>query len=264
MSDAALPSVPDVSGTQLSRKAIASAWEVWAKMRPLVVSAMVASALVGAAFAFLKTGLGISPKDAFPQGTLLELIKALMQSAIAVPLAVATHRLILKGETTPGIIGLRKSFHWIFLAWLCGLGIVPLLLMDLSLSAGSELLALALAIAALIVGINSVLLFPAVAIEAPSASWLDRFQAGWRQMRGHVWLFLRAILLAIIPLFIALLLLAGGVGIMALVLAELSVPEQALEPFMAAIFGALQPAGILIGAAVASWLYLYVQEKSAA
>ena len=261
MSDAALPSVPKVSGSQISRKAIASAWEVWAKMRPLVVSAMAASAIVGAVFAFLKTDLGLSSETAFPQGTVLDLIKALLLSAIAVPLAVATHRLILKGETTPGIIGLRKSYHWIFFAWLCGLGFVPLLLMDLSLSAGSNLLVLLLAIAAFLVGINSVLLFPAVAIEAPSASWLGRFKTSWKQMRGHIWLFLKAILLAFIPLFVALLFFAGVIVVVALVLAELFVPEQVWEPLMAGIFSAFQPASILIGAAVASWLYLYVNEK---
>jgi hypothetical protein len=230
-------------------------------MRQLVVSAMIASAIVGAVIALLGTVPGLSPGNAFSQGTLLGLIKALLLSAIAVPLAVATHRLILKGETTSGIIALRKSYHWIFFAWLCGLGFVPLLLIDLSLSAGSRVLAFVLAVLAFIVSINAVLLFPAVAIEAPSASGVDRFKTSWKQMRGHVWLFVRAILLAMIPLFVALLFLVGAVLIGALVLAELLVPQQVLALLMAGIFGALEPASILIGAAVASWLYLYVNEK---
>src|ERR1700761_8052503 len=111
MSDAALPSAPALTGSVLSKKSIASAWEVWAKMRPLVVSAMIASAIVGTVFAFLKVDLGISSDNTFPQGMLMEALEVLLQSAIATPLAVATHRLILKEEITSGIIGLGASYH---------------------------------------------------------------------------------------------------------------------------------------------------------
>jgi hypothetical protein len=259
MSETALP-----SGSVLADKAIASAWEVWARMRPLVVSAMIASAVVGAAFAYFKTSLVLSSNNAFPRGTLLGLIHILLQSAIAAPLAVATHPLILKGEPTPGIIAMRKPYHWIFFAWLCGLGIAPFLLMGLSLSTGSRALALVPAVAGLIVGINSVLLFPAIAIEAPSTSWLDRFKTSWKQMRGHFWLFLRAILLALIPLFVSLLLFLGGIIVIGLVLARLPVPIQVWQPLLAGIGSVFQPASILIGAAVASWLYYYVRARSIA
>lgn len=263
MSDAVLPAVPQVSGSQLSRKAIASAWEVWAKMRPLVVSAMAASAIVGGAFAFLKLDLGISADNIFPQGLLIEALQALLQSAIATPLAVATHRMILKGEITPGTIGFRAPHHWTFFAWLCGLGFVPLLVMDL-LSTANRALAIVPAVIGFVLGLYSVLLFPAIAIDLPSAGWLDRLNTSWQQMRGHVWLFIRAILLAFIPLIVSLLFFIGVFIIVALVLAGLSVPRQVWEPVMAGLFSIIQPAGILIGAAVASWLYLYVKEKSGA
>ncbi|HEY2835332.1 MAG TPA: hypothetical protein VGI89_02100 [Rhizomicrobium sp.] len=258
-----LPSALNLSGSALSRKALTSAREVWAKMRPLVVSAMAASALVGTAFAFLKVDLGISPGNAFPRGILIESLELLLQSAIATPLAVATHRLVLKGEITSGTIGLRTSYHWIFFAWLLGLGLVPLLLMDL-LSASSRVLMIVPSVIGLLVGLYSVLLFPAIAIEAPSAGWLDRFNTSWKQMRGHVWLFIRALLLALIPLFVSLLFFIGVFAIVGLVLAEILVPRQVWEPLMAGLFSIFQPASILIGAAVASWLYLYVKDSPSA
>jgi hypothetical protein len=242
---------------------MASAWEVWAKMRPLVVSAMAASATVGTVFAFLKIDLGISPESAFPQGALIEALKILLQSAIATPLAVATHRLILKGEIISGTIRLRAPYYWAFFVWLCCLGFVPLLLKDIFWPANRALILIP-ALVGIIVGLYSVLLFPAIAIEAPSAGWLDRLNTSWKQMRGHVWLFIRAVLLAFIPLFVSLLLLVGVFIIAMLVLADLSVPRQVWEPLMTGFFSVFQPASILIGAAVASWLYLYVRDRPGA
>ena len=262
MSDAARPAVFRPSGSELSRKAIASAWEVWAKMRPLVVSAMVASAIVGTVFAFLKFDLGISD-NAFPQGILIGTIKLLLQSAITTPVAVATHRMIIKGETTDGMIGLKTPYQWTFFAWLCGLGFLLFLLTDIFL-AGSPALMLIPAIAGLIVGLYSVLLFPAIAIEAPSTGWLDRFGTSWKQMRGHVWLFVRAILLAFIPLFVVLLFFLGVAIVVTIILGELYIPRQVWEPLLAGLFSLIQPASILIGAAVASWLYLYLENRPGA
>jgi hypothetical protein len=256
MSETVLP-----SGSVLSDKAIASAWTVWARMRLLVISAMVASAFVAVGFAYLKSGLGVSSEDAFPRGALLEFIQILTQSAIAAPLAVATHRLILKGESTPGIIALRKPYHWIFFAWLCGFGFVPLLLMDMSDSTGSRVLGLVPAAAGIIVWINSVLLFPAVAIEAPSASWLDRFMTSWKQMRGHYWLFVKAAIMAIFPLLVMAFLLGAMFWIAELVHI---IPNQAWEPLLHGTISMLKPVSIILWAAVASWLYLYVNEKPAA
>ena len=263
MTDAALPSTFKLSGSLLSRKAIASAWEVWAKMRPLVVSAMVASAVVGTVFAFLKVDLGISSDNRFPNGALMDALEVLLQSAIATPLAVATHRMILKGETTRGTIAFKRLYHWVFFAWLCGLGFVPLLVMDI-LSTASRVLAIVLAVIGLLLGLYSVLLFPAVAIESPSAGWFDRFNNSWKQMRGHVWLLIRTILLAFIPLFVSLLFFIGVFVVLALILAGLSIPGQIWEPLLAGLFSIFQPASILIGAAVASWLYLYLNERPAA
>jgi hypothetical protein len=83
-------------------------------------------------------------------------------------------------------------------------------------------------------------------------------------MRGHVWLFIRALLLALIPLFVSLLFFIGVFAIVGLVLAEILVPRQVWEPLMAGLFSIFQPASILIGAAVASWLYLYVKDSPSA
>jgi hypothetical protein len=263
MTDAALPSASKLSGSFLSKKAIDSSWEVWAKMRPLVISAMVASAVLGAIFAFLKVDLGVSPGNAFPQGTFVEALQVLLQSAIVTPLAVATHRMILKGEVTPGTIGFKAPYHWMFFAWLCGLGLVPLLVMNLLLTV-SPILAMVPAIIGFFLGLYSVLLFPAIAIESPSTGWRDRLNTSWKQIRGHVWLFIRAILLAYIPLLVSLLFFIGVFIVVALVLAGLTVPRQVWEPLMAGLFSVFQPAGILIGAAVASWLYLYLKDKPTA
>jgi len=242
------------SGSLLANKAIASSWEAWAKMRPLVVSAMIASSVVGAGFALAQIAIGTSSHEFSPQSALLELANALIEAVIATPVAVAMHRLILKGEVTVGIISLRRPYHWLFLAWLSFFLLMQHVLADLAQSAAGLSLAVA-ELGVAVLWIKSALLFPAIAIQEQTGGWQHRLLTSWRQMDGNFWLFFRAILLAMIPLIALLLLYLGFLVIVILLIVHLPFGGVITKVFSAAAAGAIAPAGVLVAAGVASWLY---------
>ncbi|MES2256510.1 MAG: hypothetical protein V4559_15905 [Pseudomonadota bacterium] len=262
-----------VSGSILANKAVASAWEAWAKMRPLVVSAMIASSIVGVGFALAEGVLGVRPRELSLQNGALELAKAFAEAVIATPVAVAMHRLILKGEVTAGIISLRHSYHWLFLAWVCLFLLAQNVLIALAQSDSAFWLAAIVAIGVAFLWLRSALLFPAIAIEEQSAGWWALLLASWRRMDGHFWLFIRALLVALIWLLALVVLYLVVVVIMGLLLASLAWAtgatnwgtagnlEVAGNVLAAAAAGILAPVGIMLPAGIASWLYLETQSK---
>jgi len=264
-------SEPRPTGSALAEKAQASASEAWAKMKPLVVSTAAASGMVALIFLlgrvrFDKDSLWLSVPHAF------------FNAAISAPLAVAVHRLILKGEVTPGIISFNRHYQWMFFVWLCALALLNLALS--SVFDGVRLLVpvagmftffvrlvlsffiLVLAIGVFVFSIKSALIFPAVAIEAPSSNWRDRLQTSWRQMDGNFWLFVRALLLAILPLVLATLIVAVASGVLAIMASVVGTKIVAVAQVMLAMI--IQPAGVMFAAGVASWLYLWVRENPSA
>ena len=256
-----------VSGTALTNKAIASAWEAWAQMKPLVVSAMIASAIVGAGFALADGVLG--PSGFSLQKGALDFGKAFAEAVIATPVAVAMHRLILKGEVTAGIISLRHSYHWLFLAWVCLFLLAQNVLITLARSETAFGFAMIVAIGIAILGLRSALLFPAIAIEEQGAGWWTQLVASWRKMDGHFWLFVRALLVSLIWLIALFVLYMFAVLIVGLLIASLSsvIEAKTLEVagsvFAAAMAGILAPVGVMLPAGIASWLYLEIKAKPA-
>jgi hypothetical protein len=246
-----------LKATALAGRAFESARETWTRMKPLVISAMLANGALAAIFLTVELGL---PKNSLWLGVL----QVPFQAAIGTPLAVAVHRLIVKGEVTPGIIALNRPYHWLFFAWLCAIAFVELALMGLVL-ASFKLLMLVLIVGIFIFFIKSALIFPAIAIEAASSNWRATLQTSWRQMDGNFWLLFRAMLLTLLPLILAVVLITivftllgiivaiGGIG-MAIVLIAMKVAMSAI----------VQPAGVILAAAIASWLYLWVIEKPVA
>jgi hypothetical protein len=256
-----MPETGTPSGSLLANKAISSAWEVWAKMRPLVLSAMVASSIVGAGFALAQIAIGTSSHEFSPQGALLELAKALMEAVIATPVAVAMHRLILKGEVTAGMISLRKPYHWLFLAWLCLFLLLQNVLADLAQSAAGLFLAAVVEFGVAVLWLKSALLFPAIAIQERGGGWREQLLTSWRLMDGNFWLFFRAILLAMIPLLALLLLYLGVLVIVILLIVHLPFWDVITKVFSAAAAGAIAPAGVMVAAGVASWLYTDIRSR---
>lgn len=218
--------------------------------------------------------LGVRPREFSLQYGALELAKAFVEAVIATPVAVAMHRLILKGEVTAGIISLRYSYHWLFLAWVCLFLLAQNVLVALARSDSAFLLAVIVGIGVVFLWLRSALLFPAIAIEEQGAGW-QALRASWQKMDGHFWLFIRALLAALIWLIALAVLYVVAVAILGLLVASL-VPaigvgdwgtaenlKVAENVLAAAMAGILTPAGIILPAGIASWLYLEIQSKPA-
>jgi len=249
-----------VSGTILANKAIASAWEAWAKMKPLVVSAMIASSIVAAGFALAESIVGAPLHEFSPKSAALEFAQAFLNAVIATPVAIAMHRLILRGEATPGIISFRQPYHWLFLAWVSVFLLAQNALTVLPQSAAGYALAAVVGLGVGILWLRSALLFPAIAVQEQSA-WRTQLQKSWRQMNGNFWLFIRAMLLAIIPLIALLFVYLAALVIPILLIAHLPFAKVIEKVFSAAAAGAIAPAGVMIAAAIASWLYADIRAR---
>lgn len=112
-------------------------------------------------------------------------------SLIFTSLLIAVHRLVLMGETTDRPVWRLPVCYWRFfswfllvnLTWLLGpfMGLVPSADHELAGSVSSLLVTLA----AMILSLRIILLFPAVAAEMPDATLHNAL----RDSRGHVWRF---------------------------------------------------------------------------
>lgn len=126
------------------------------------------------------------------------------------PYAIAVHRFIILGEKTTSyrIASTEPRFRRFF-----GWSLVFLVLssatqqsFDLDVVLGGPVLALA--VLAFAFAIRAIVLYPAVAVDAPGASWRQAIA----DTRGHAWRILFIILGAILPLVIVALIVWVGVA----------------------------------------------------
>lgn len=163
----------------------------------------------------------------------------------------------LAREVTPGIISLNRPYQWLFFAWLLAFSFVQFALVEVRLISG--LAALIFAVGWFIFFVKSALVFPAIAIEAPFDTWRERLDVSWRQMNGNFWLSFRALLVSFLPLIIAALLTVVAGILVGIILAVGGAGTVAGMLAMRIIITAvIQPAGVMLVAGVASWLYLWV------
>lgn len=242
--------------TELAGKAINSAIETWTKMRPLVISAAVASGVVGALFSIPAYGLGAGFN---PGRAWMSLLQAPFQAAIGAPLAVAVHRLIIKGDVTTGIISLNRPYQWLFFVWLCAFSLVQFVIVGLGLA--SRLFAAIFAICWFIFFIKSALVFPAIAIEASSGTWRERLDTSWKQMDGKFWLLVRALLISFLPLVFAVVVVSVAAALVGVIFALGGGIAMGMLVMRMLITAVIQPAGVMLAAGVASWLYLWVRDN---
>jgi hypothetical protein len=247
------------TGAGLAEIAIASAIETWTKMKPLVLSAAVASGIVGAIFSIPVYGLG---SEIEPSRLWINLLQAPFQAAIGAPLAVAVHRLILKGEVTPGIISLNRPYQWLFFVWLCAFALAQFALAGAM--GVSRFLGFIFAIGWFIFFIKSALIFPAIAIEVPSGDWRERLRTSWKQMDGNFWLLFRALLISFLPLILAFVLVIIGAILLGIILTLGGAGTVGILAMRLIMTAVIQPAGVMLAAGVASWLYLWVRDNPAA
>lgn len=219
------------------------------------LSALLAIPSRDALMAILKSGrrlpwLGIS--EAFGKDLLVSLLRAL----ITAPLAVAMHRFILLGETHRFYFVSRLTLR--FALWLAGLGLPAIILVWLMLFASQDTtlvpMLTILFIALLLVLMQTLQLFPGVAVEERSADLSARLETALERAEGMFWLTLVALNLTLLPLGLAQAIAVRAFAKLA-AHAPLIVPlAKAAEVLMA----------VVLTASAVSWLYSYSAHKKEA
>jgi hypothetical protein len=138
-----------------------------------------------------------------PIPMLMNLILFLGQPLVLTPLAIAVDRQLLIGENDWSLAQTyRQSFRFYgFVVLLLVLCQIPLLILEFGFAHGSGFLILLgaiLLVAALGIVVRSILLFPALAIDAPGASWSHALQ----DAKGHSGRILLILVCTVAPLLI--------------------------------------------------------------
>ena len=181
-----------------------------------VVSAM--PALAGIAFVVLLLISGanllllpdmLNHSKAYPPVVhILGVVTIIVQSFLLAPLAIAVHRMVLLGETTDrytlDLSSLRYRRFVVFGILVTLLWMLPSILIDLEphsstgLSTAFDILVFVLLIVLAIVTLRRIILFPAIAVDAPGATWSN----ARNDTKGHSWRVLFIFVCALLPLVV--------------------------------------------------------------
>ena len=252
------------SASNLVEKSIDSAIRAWGTMKPLLLSAALACIAVGAAGYEARRLLGLAQAETTSVAALfVDLAQKLAYAAIAAPVAVAIHRMILMGETTRGFICLRPSYTRMFFLWAGALTLIGRAAYDAGSLGAGMWPARGAALAVSLLSLRLVLVFPAIAIASPADGWRNRLTTSWRQTERNFWLLLRALLLNVLPL-IAFALPFWIIGYVPVYFLGASLPAAERTTLVPIIFvSAIQPVAVMLGAGIASWLYAWVRQQPA-
>lgn len=202
---AARPPVLDAVG-----RAYADARAALSAMPDIMLVGLIASCVYAVADIVLGWALdpGLS-SGALVLGTLLTLV----WNFYLTPIFVAIHRFVVRGEITPrytlrpGEARFRNYF-----GWTAALTLASMLPALIGLRAGASVVAntvaLVLMILFLVASVRLLILFPAIALDAPGASWPNAFA----DSQGRFWRIFAILLLAILPLLVGGMLLSALVG----------------------------------------------------
>jgi hypothetical protein len=235
-----------------SAQAAAQAWrDTIRAFRALAAPAWIALA-ISVAIALVQR-LVLPSEAAFHTGTLLAgFVVAGVQAFLLTPYLIAVHRFIILGETAtryqlePGAHRFQLFFLWSIAlsmfywvpAFAMGGSLKPPLLL-------ATVLLLVFTVAALIVSVRLIILFPAVAIDAPGATWANAMA----DTKGNVWRILIISTLAALPAFVGLI-------------AAMLLARTGIWPFFAALLdGAMGLLTITLAIAVASRLYQQLGDR---
>jgi len=187
--------------------------------------------------------------------------------AVLAAMAIPIHRLVLRDEKSDDGVSLfsRRTLH--FALWLMFFHVCSLAVSIVGLAVESFALLLGVTTVFMLAGSMFVaatrcsLLFPAVALDLPSASMRDQLMQAWSQSRGWFWRLFGSSLLAFLPLVI-------GTGVLVLVLnlmfgAAFALSKHNVHWQMDVVSGLLQPIGAALGAAVLSWNYRFATTRQA-
>jgi len=176
------------------------------------------------------------------------------------------HRFILMGEITSGFLSFGPRHTKLFFLWAAVIRVIEVLLNDSSSLLIKEhpliggLIDFGFGILGLIALVHLAMIFPAVATEVPSETWQARLGNSWKQMKGHSWLLVRAGIVAFLPwvlLYVVFWILFGGL--------HASEHQGDLQHSwrlgLAMLVGGAQIFFVVLGAALASWLYAWVRQQ---
>jgi hypothetical protein len=173
----------------------------------------------------------------------------LLRALIAAPLAVAMHRFILLGETRRLYVPTRISLR--FSLWLAALQVPVIIIRWLMLFASQETalvpMLVILLIALLLFLMQTLQLFPGLAVEERSPDVSARLETALERAEGMFWLTLLGLTLTFLPV-----LLAQAVAVRAF--AKLAAQAPLIVPFAQAAAGFML---VVLTAAAMSWLYSY-------
>jgi hypothetical protein len=129
-----------------------------------------------------------------------------VQSALVAPAAIAAHRFVVLGEAAPRYSFLLSKRRWIFVffflgvvALISGPAIVILLWAFIVDVASWRILAIAALLfyaAFVLVFVRALILFPAIAVGAPGASWRNAIA----DCEGHTWRVVAILCVTVIPI----------------------------------------------------------------
>lgn len=230
------------------------------ELRPLALIVLLIALAFQIAETLLLPGDGDISRD-----LLLRFLSNLAQGFLTVPYYIAVHRLVILGErTTSYVLAPSHPRFQLFFWWWAALTVViylPISLADmLSPSRGatslSHLVALAglpiLLIAIIIVMLRLTIIFPAVAVDAPGATWRNVMA----DTKGYAWRIFLLDVVAYLPLLIA------AFGLMALFGSGTSGRSWVGNALIVAIVAVLGVIGQTLFIVIASRLYLWIGNRT--
>jgi hypothetical protein len=185
--------VPQVSPAEFSTECNRDVFRAFRAMPRLTV--------VVALLLALQTALEYAAADIIPESSLLGFhIFSIVYYALFTPFFIAVHRFVLLGEVTRGYrLDWRGRRFQLFFGWAFAVFLItriPSWLFSLSTYWPVRLFAWFSLIVSIVVLLRSMILFPAIAVDAPGATLGYAFEDS-RGRRG--WLILRQVVVAYVP-----------------------------------------------------------------
>jgi hypothetical protein len=195
---------------------------------------------------------------------LAALPELVVDACVLAPVAVVIHRFVILEETSRGFSVLRQACVRRFAIWTFCVQFV-LLIVDVMTHRGDSGFFHFLGYVALIILFaRTLLIFPAIAIDVPSASAADRIEASLSSSRGLFWSTVIGLIIVAVPLMltgIAPALAEALIGKLHAMSPNWIAAAQFDGGFLTATLNDfLHPFALGVIAALASWLYLWAQE----
>ena len=214
-----------------------------------VLRAMPFLTLVAAALLALQTALEFVAASVIPQSSLLGFhIFSVIYYVLFTPFFIAVHRFVILGEVTRSYRldwrdrRFQLFFGWAFVVFL--ITQVPFFLFSLSAHWLMQLLALLSLVVSLVVIVRSMILFPAIAVDAPDATLRHAFV----DTRGrHGWLIVQRFVVASIP---------SALLVMAITFIGIFLPPRAVSVLQTSMLAFMMFFWMTLAVVVASRLYL--------